>query len=299
MKKRLIILLGVVISLLIIVSTVVWASFNAESGKDDNIESAEPVDNVPLTRSFRSADGDDIKLTYVKSNGSDKTNHVYVDSDDNQYNFDSDGNLLGVFYSNKQVTIDSENKLTADDLRSDSELSETRNTSKTEDRIISIAKTHAKELYGTKFERLEFDSIETSSTGSFRVSFAETFGKDGFIKGQTCLVSVKPTGEVIFCSMNMECDSSRFDTKVLDNITRENIEAFAVDNSNNMFSGVTNVDVKNYKLIEKDGKFYIRVQTNVSATSLPSADIIEKYEIDIALSASPMFRVYHYYPLES
>lgn len=93
-----------------------------------------------------------------------------------------------------------------------------------EDEAIKIAQKHAEELYGADINRYILDKVFFQND-KYTVQWYIKYGKENFIRGPHIAVVVSVTGEVY-----SSADTSRlhkgFNTSVLENITKEEIENY-------------------------------------------------------------------------
>ena len=293
MKKTSLILLIIIISVFVIATPIVIAATLLTSDNDTTLESAlQSADDLqtdaPLTRIYKTSDGKTVELSYLETVDSIAYDDydVYVDDNGNRYSYDFDGNLKGILYANSNST----------------ELSQgngEKNGDITRDDAIEIAEKHAKNMFGSRFDGLKYYSDRVKSTGNYSITFAETYGKDDFIRGKYCVVVVRKNGEVVNCSMYSEYDLKDFNIEILNDLTKEDVDKYISESCEELLSGVKTIEIKSYELVEKDGKFCIQSSIDVTASDYPAEDIIEKYRIDFYKTSGISFSMYHYYPLEN
>lgn len=192
------------------------------------------------------ADGTVKQLTFYETVDYTGTrlNH-YLDENKNNYGFDQAGNLVHYTNSYYGAMLEPPDAITAEAAE-------------------EIALHHVAAIYGDVLEGYVMDPmLDTDTYYSF--SFSTRHGKDGFITGWDQLfVSVAYDGTVdnsVF--VHLGCLEG-FDESLLDDVTKEDLEAFAAQKAKEEFSEMySNSNVKEVYLKQMDGKYTLKVHTSV------------------------------------
>jgi hypothetical protein len=251
--------------------------------------------NAPLTRTYKTSDGETILLNYLETVDSVAYNDcdVYVDGNGNRYTYDFEGKLMGILYASGTSADLTDNRDGKNTILGEIDLDDAK----------VIAENYAKQLYADRFDGMEYYSDRITGTGNYNVTFAKTYGKDNFLCGKYCSVTVNENGKVIDCSMLAEYDMTGFDVKLLDNLTREDVDEYVAEGCEKLFGEAKDVRVNSYELVEKDGELCVQTTVVLNVSKYPSADAIEEYRIDFAKGATNMdlgmkIKMYYWYPLE-
>ena len=253
--------------------------------KDSN---AETEKTVPFgTSGSNSDDIATLKYSYSKNFGDIGEADVYIDNNSNEYVFDKQGNLFAYFADSTTVNLDTDKNT------SDSKL--------TEHDIVDIAVSFAKKIFGDKFSGYELRSVDLQDvSGRYYLSFSKKYGDCDFVTGEVCNVITESDGKVVSCSLPNAVTLEGFDGALLSGITLESVTEFAEAEAAKLFTDLISFNVSGITIRKIDGSFVIEISCHHTTESSPSKEIINKYNINMALSDTEIsFKMSYYYPLES
>ena len=179
---------------------------NADADKTKTLKLFEKADNSDKTNSVRLAkNGSKLKYKTTLNYDGVLSHDIYVDTNNNEYYYDSLGNLNG--FTASQEAVDT---ITASG----------RNSAIDEKRAISLAQKYSAMLFGDVTNSFELkSSYYNQSNSTYNITFVKKIGKYGIINSAWCACNILPNGEMSFCSLSRAHDFDEFDESLLDNIT--------------------------------------------------------------------------------
>ena len=205
-------------------------------------------ETVKLSTGEEKATGEnEQELTYVITNGTEKTNplDIYQDEDKNEYRYNQEGKLdtYKQNFSNKQTVVAAEDKVSD------------------EDRIVELAWKYVTQLYGDRVTGFSLKSCRLHSEEmGYYVEFAKMYGKDGSISGAGVLAVVRVNGELGASTIHQDLLEDFEETRISD-LTKEKIMESVVPKyevaQSRAVAGTS--EITGVQLIRKDGDFALRV----------------------------------------
>jgi hypothetical protein len=288
-KKLLILLVAVIITIALCVTVVAVLDIGGlkDNGKDTTAETdaaekpnnpiiiGEALDDVVKERTV-TIDGKEITVNYAKTQTIGGVRRdVYLDSDGNVYHFTPEG-VFSAKYEANDNTVKDENE---DSTKTFAEAD-----------YIKIAEEHMREVFGSDVAEYKYSEHYVSeSSGEYSVYFARKIGKDGFVTAGTYSVSVSAEGGITACSRSTKDFFDGFDMSLLDEVSREDVTGFAESEIKRVFEsfGITESEVSaGATLRYKEDKYVLNVSCEFVTEKPISAELIEDYNIFVALSGS-------------
>lgn len=179
---------------------------NADADKTKTLKLFEKDDNSDKPNSVRLAkNGSKLKYKTTLNYDGVLSHDIYVDTNNNEYYYDSLGNLNGFTASQEAV---------------DTITASTRNSAIDEKQAITLAQKYSAMLFGDTTNSFEFkSSYYNQSNSTYNITFVKKIGKYGIINSVWCACNILPNGEASFCSLSRAHDFDEFDESLLDNIT--------------------------------------------------------------------------------
>ena len=169
---------------------------------------------------------------------------VYVDSNQNEYEYSIDGQFVE-FRANAMAvdtvtgTIDKDT-ITIDDVR-------------------ALAPKYVKTIFDEDFDEFEMDeAYYDQSKCVYSVTFTKKHGDNNFIKGQHCFVEILPNGSLKSCSFSGQPDYDKFDFNRLNGITENTIDNFVKEQVKTK-QDILSYEISGVYLVSKDEDFCLRV----------------------------------------
>jgi len=296
--KKLVLTLLIIVTVVFIISTGIIAFAELSSGTDfpnSNTEENPSIQmDVPQTRVYASNDGEKIKLNYknTSNGGGSLAKYVYVDSQDNEYSYDFNGNLIDIMFHPKNSRKNNS--------YSESENVKSENKQIDIDTAIDIAQRFATENYGKAFSGMSlYDAIDLENDKMYYITFSRNYGENGFVRGEICNAMIRYSGEVFSCGVPNAYKFENFDKSLLNGISQNKVEQFVEKQMSDIFQNLINYEITGISLTARDGKYYIAVYTKQTTKEPLSNDIIESYDISVYLTNGEFLTdMCHYYPLE-
>ncbi len=188
---------------------------------------------------------------------------IYVDSNQNEYKYNSDGDIIG--FSANAMAVDTitgtvdKGTLTLDDAK-------------------ALAPKYARAFFGDKMNGFEIYSAKyNDSLGVYSVDFTKLFGEGGFIRGPYCFVDILPNGALKSCMLSRYDIYSDFDFDRLNGITQKTVTDF-VDSK--IKSGAT-YEINYISLVKEQNseEFYIEIGVAVTDADGWASAVDYKYEL--------------------
>ncbi len=303
-NKKAIVITSAAIVFTAVATASIYAAFNSISDNtipEENLPTPIIQDETLDRNSFPAREGAEEEKQYVNDNGeikelkysytlelpNNKYWDVYLDSDKNEYKYDTNGNLAG-YSDNLQKGFNEENEINP-------------YVNSKEKIMASKAEDHFKETYGDRFNGMIFRDYSNESD-YYSISFARVYGKDGFASGATCQVVFNSDGSIMYSNIYDGEEYDSFNASLCENVTEYEVVARAKENTDEIFGHcniVTN-DVKgniNAKVI--DGRSVLIATVVITAETYPTEEEIEKYDVTIAYGEQPTFAYRYVYDLEN
>ncbi len=169
--------------------------------------------NAPAYKTLETFDGDSISLAYLGTHDDPIEGSfmydVYVDAEENQYFYDTDGRLRS-FISDRCIDPDEERSRVSEAYAK------------------RVAYDGLKKFFGDRVDDFEFEySRLRSSMCMYEVNYEITLGERGFVTGAECSVEVGDEGTLLFATMRNYDLLREFDESLLDGITKKDVAEYA------------------------------------------------------------------------
>lgn len=135
-------------------------------------------------------------LTYKEtvSYSSDSCYEIYIDENQNEYQYDTNGVLRAIdinnMYSDTQGTYNSYDYMISEEAAS------------------NLVKKYALVVFGERINDFELESIKfVQAPDRYIAIFDKKYGEDGFVNGESCAVEVMPNGGLRSCYVTERCDN--------------------------------------------------------------------------------------------
>ena len=142
-----------------------------------------------------------------------------------------------------------------------------------EKELINLAEKFAKEYFGERFNGYKYGSnifqdYDGTDSDMYYIYFHKFYGKNFFIEGELCSVYIYNDGSIFACGMTLESDFAEFDKTRLDKINKQDIEKFAKEQIDALYDEYYSYELRDIRLVNKDGEAIILFNCDVSHKSL-------------------------------
>ncbi len=257
MKKRKKIFLIIVAAVAIVaIAAVVVVQTGAMTAV---IEAFAPREDA-LTKRTITTGGKKIPLTYKETatfEGADPLD-LYVDAEGNEYSYYKSGELVSIFTVNEA------------DPASDRRISK--------DAIIKLAQDKGKELLGAEMDAFQVDSYQEFAWGSHSVTFTIRYGKNGYIQGQTLILTFNKDGGFKGMTKRYTEKYNEFDPKWVDSFTQEEMKTSILKKAKEKYKNAV-CEVERVEL-RYDNSFYLNVSVGITHSNGSAELDIFRYDFE-------------------
>jgi len=252
----------IIISFLCVISILGCIVATAATNIDTTNNAPVPVVDNSTTLTHTLFDGTKIELTY--NNNYDtiwETRSEYVDSKNNKFQFDKDGDLVGVSFDDSWL----------DEMAINGELYELEISNPLKDSdwldentVKNIAKMHTSTMYGDAFEGFELSKIEKKYGYMYDLTFKLMGGKDHCITKAYGYVRMFYDGTLLGSSIHQHKVAESVDENKLADIDMNLINAVAEANAMAIYrENFRGLEVKEVLLIRDGENFALKISTHI------------------------------------
>ena len=247
-KQKTIIVLIVILLISIAGNIFVYAAID----HNDRITPAVLTEqNKPLATTFSFKNEKAINITFkeIIENGVDNDLFVYSGSNSNEYWFNKYSNLVA-FYNNDENIQDTAISLAY------------KNKDViTKEQVVEAAKSFITNKLGENITGFTVKSCNYSqSDGYYSIELHKTYGKDGFISGEGCLVKVYASGKIKFYSFPDVIQFTDFDKAKISDITSEHLNKYVESIMIETYGeSLSSFEISEVYLVKKNGEYVLSV----------------------------------------
>ena len=181
------------------------------------------------------------KLTFHESEQVENHSRVdiYLDEDQNKLRFNESGKLTGFTAAKNSSVLESKTRIT-------------------QEQANKIALQHISNTYGNILEGYVLDYCNDDDP-DYDFMYVKKYGTDGFVKGESCLISVYHNGTIRHSSIVHVGKYADFDVSLLNDLSAETIQDY-VDQKNDVSVQATIDDIR---LKKQDDKYVLLIQTTI------------------------------------
>ncbi len=252
----------IIITLTLILSILGCIVATAATNIDITNNAPVPVVDNSTTLTHTLFDGTKIELTY--NNNYDtiwETRSEYVDSKNNKFQFDKDGDLVGVSFDDSWL-----DEMAINGKLYELEISNPLKDSDwlDENTVKNIAKMHTSTMYGDAFEGFELSKIEKNYGYMYDLTFKLMGGKDDCITAAYAYVRMFYDGTLLGSSIHQHKVAASIDENKLSEIDTNLINAVAEANAMAIYrEDFRGLEVKEVLLIRDGENYALEISTHI------------------------------------
>jgi hypothetical protein len=252
----------IIITLTLILSILGCIVATAATNIDITNKAPVPVVDNSTTLTHTLFDGTKIELTY--NNNYDtiwETRSEYVDSKNNKFQFDKDGDLVGVSFDDSWL-----DEMAINGKLYELEISNPLKDSDwlDENTVKNIAKMHTSTMYGDAFEGFELSKIEKNYGYMYDLTFKLMGGKDDCITAAYAYVRMFYDGTLLGSSIHQHKVAASIDENKLSEIDTNLINAVAEANAMAIYrEDFRGLEVKEVLLISDGENYALEISTHI------------------------------------
>ncbi len=204
----------------------------------------------PTAKTFE-LDGKTLELTFkekVAASAAGGYIYRYTDSDGMVYEFYENKHFIGIYdfgtNNNNSATV-------------------------TKDEAFKAADKYARLMLGDDYENYLITESEDFNSVYYHFSFKKTYGKDGFLTGESYSAWIYKNGQIYSCDIKNKFMFEDFDASLVNALTKEDVDAALIkayeDSGTDMSKYTAKVD--SYYLTNLEGKWYVGVMSVLDSGS--------------------------------
>lgn len=181
------------------------------------------------------------KLTFHESEQVENHSRVdiYLDEEQNKLRFNEAGKLTGYTAAKSSSVLESKTRIT-------------------QEQANKIALQHILDTYGNILEGYVLDYCNDDDP-DYDFMYVKKYGTDGFVKGESCLISVYHNGTVRHSSIVHVGKYADFDTRLLNGLSAETIQSYVLEKTDDSVQATIN----DIRLKKQDNKYVLLIQTTI------------------------------------
>ncbi len=269
-NKKLIIVLSVILIVSVVGNILAYAAIDLNKTSPEIVLTEQ---TAPKTKSFafknKTATNLSFKETIHNIIGND--HFSYTDSIGNEYRFDEYNNLRFYLNNDQQLRQEVVSLINSSSYSPEKKIL-------TQEQALTAAKNFVKENWGEAFE--EFSVVSSDyfeSDGYYYFRFAKKYGKDSFIIGEQCIISIYANGEIKSYSFPNVVPFTDFDASSIENLTFSQISDYVVSIiKENHGDDLVSYQIDDVYLVKRNGKYVLNIQAGIEicTDTLPDGNIV-------------------------